>query len=67
MKHLVTSCVYCGKVFVIYKEYDEATDRKLIEESYENYDYIHKKYGCIAKPWVYKEMKQKAYNKLARL
>lgn len=64
--HLVTACVYCGDVALVYKVYEES-DRKLIEESYENYKYIHDKYGCIAKPWNYDAMKQQAYRKLAKL
>lgn len=64
--HLVTACFYCGEVRVVQKVYEES-DRKLIEESYKNYEYIHKKYGCIGKPWVYDEMKQKAYRKLIKI
>jgi hypothetical protein len=66
-KNLVSACFYCGRIFIIHKEYNEETDKRLIAESYGSYDYIHKKYGCIAKPWKYDAMKQRAYRKLAHL
>jgi hypothetical protein len=63
---LVSACNYCGYTLIEFGEFQDSHE-KMVTESLKNYNYIHKKYGCVGKPWNYDAMKQKAYNKLAHL